>query len=320
METRQLAFRSRFLLVALLCVVSACSTSSPRVSDYLQARALSNEAQTLIDEGRYEEAIAKLDQVIAFGSIDDIDYTRRASAQGSLANYAAAITDLDRALELAPENWRSQLLRGVFKQRLGQYEAAIADLEGVQRLTPDAVTPMRRTAYLKLLAGQFDEAAVRYQRLRDVPGQSNTADLGQGMAMYLSGQWREASEAFGRALKESPDDALAALWYVKSGLRAGIYPDRSLLAAALGGTEGAMTQALLADSEDVPEPDPSTLRSRSARCERALFLGAMRIIKSNGNGAREQFLAAQRECPRDSIEAAEARAELERLRENLPSG
>lgn len=314
-----MAFRLRFLLVALACLATAC-TSSPRVSDYLQARALSNEAQALIDEGRYEEAIAKLDQVIAFGSIDAIDYTRRASANGSLANYASAITDLDRALQLSPQDWRSQLLRGVFKQRLGQYAGAIADLEGVERLSPDNLLPMRRTAYLKLLAGQFDEAAVRYQRLRDIPGQSNTADLGTGMAMYLSGQWREAAEAFGNALKDAPDDSLAALWYVKSGLRAGLYPDRALLAGALGGTEGSMTKALLADSEDVPEADPSTLRSRSARCERALFLGAMRILKAKGNGAREQFLAAQRECPRDSIEAAEANAELARLRENLPSG
>jgi TolA-binding protein len=175
------------------------------------------------------------------------------------------------------------------------------------------VMPMRRTAYLKLLAGQFDEAAVRYQRLRGVPGQSNTADLGQGMAMYLSGNWRNATEAFGRALKDSPDDNLAALWYVKSGLRAGIYVDRSLLDSAMTGTEGAMTRALLADSEDVPAVDVTAMRSSTARCERALFLGAMRIIKSNGNGAREQFQAAQTECPRDSIEAAEARAELDRL-------
>jgi tetratricopeptide (TPR) repeat protein len=320
MERRQLPFGSRFLLVALLCLVSACSTS-PKVSDYLQARALSNEAQALIDEGRYEEAIAKLDQVIAFGSIDAVDYSRRASAHGAMANYTGAISDLDRALDLEPGNWRTQLLRGVFKQRLGQYESAIADLEGVERLSPESVVPARRTAYLKLLAGQFDEAAVRYQRLRQVPGQSNTADLGQGMAMYLSGQWREASEAFGRALKEAPDDTLAALWYVKSGLRAGIYVDRELLTSALGGTEGAMTQALLADSEDVPEADPTSLRSKTARCERALFLGAMRIIKANGTGAREQFLAAQRECPRDSIEAAEARAELQRLiAASLPSG
>lgn len=316
-----MAFGSRFLLVALVCALSACSTS-PKVSDYLQARALSNEAQALIDEGRYEEAIAKLDEVIAFGSVDEIDYSRRAAARGSLARYAEAIPDLDRALELKPGNWRTQLLRGVFKQRLGQYESAIADLEGVEKLTPDAVLPARRTAYLKLLAGQFDEAAVRYQRLRTVPGQSNTADLGQGMAMYLSGQWLEASEAFGRALKEAPNDTLAALWYVKSGLRARIYVDRSLLSGAMGGNEGAMTQALLADSEEVPAADPAKLRTGTARCERALFLGAMRIIKANGNGAREEFLNAQKECPRDSIEAAEARAELDRLRalENLPSG
>lgn len=307
-----MAFRPRFLLVALVCALSACSTS-PRISDYLQARALSNEAQSLLDEGRYEEAIAKLDQVIAYGSIDAIDYTRRASGQASMANYAAAITDLDRALDLTPGDWRTQLLRGVFKQRLGQYDAAIADLEGVERLSPDSLTPMRRTAYLKLLAGQFDEAAVRYQRLRAIPGQSNTADLGQGMAMYLSGQWLEASEAFARALKEAPDDTLAALWYVKSGLRARIYVNRELLASALGGTEGAMTKALLADSEDVPPADSAALKSKTERCERALFLGAMRVIKANGNGARQEFLTAQRECPRDSIEGAEARAELARL-------
>ena len=319
METPPLPSGPRYILLALLCALSACSTPS-KISDYLQARALSNEAQSLIDEGRYEEALAKLDQVIAFGSIDDVDYSRRAAAHGGMANYQAAIADLDKALELRPQNWRTQLLRGVFKQRLGQYESAIADLEGVERLSPESVVPARRTAYLKLLAGQFDEAAVRYQRLREVPGQSNTADLGQGMAMYLSGQWREASEAFARALKEAPDDTLAALWYVKAGMRAGLYVDRALLASALGGTEGAMTKALLADSEDVPDVDPSSLRSRAARCERALFLGAMRLIKSNGVGAREQFLAAQRECPRDSIEAAEARMELDRLAAGTPSG
>lgn len=274
----------------------------------------------MMDEGRYEEAIARLDQVIAFGSIDAVDYTRRASAHGSMANYAAAITDLDRALELKPSEWRTQMMRGVFKQRLGQYEGAIADLESVERLSPDSLTPMRRTAYLKLLAGQFDEAAVRYQRLRDIPGQSNTADLGQGMALYLAGQWSDSADAFARALKEAPDDTLAALWYVKSGLRAGIYVNRDLLAGAMGGTEGAMTQALLADSEDVPPADPAALKSKTARCERALFLGAMRIIKANGNGAREEFLSAQRECPRDSIEGAEARAELDRLAQSLPSG
>lgn len=316
-ENALLAFRPLFLLMTL-CVLSACTTS-PKISDYLQARVLSSEAQSMMDEGRYEEAIAKLDRVIAYGSIDAVDYTRRASAHGSMANYAAAITDLDRALEIKPNEWRTQMLRGVFKQRLGQYEGAIADLEVVERLSPEALTPMRRTAYLKLLAGQFDEAAVRYQRLRDIPGQSNTADLGQGMALYLSGQWSESSDAFARALKETPDDTLAALWYVKSGLRAGIYVDRQLLASAMGGTEGAMTQALLADSEDVPPADPETLKSKTARCERALFLGAMRVIKANGNGAREEFLAAQRECPRDSIEGAEARAELERLAQHQPS-
>lgn len=303
----------RCLLVALLFVLSACSSTTPRISDYLDARALSDEAQALMDAGRYEEALEKLNQVIAFGSIDDIDYSRRASALGSLGRYEEAIADLDHALQLRPRNWQTQLVRGVFKQRLGQYDDAISDLEAVEGLTPEAVMPMRRTAYLKLLAGQFEEAAERYQDLRTIPGQSNTADLGQGMAMYLSGNWAAAADAFGRALKEAPDDALAALWYVKSGLRAGIYPDQSLLTAALGGTEGAMTKALLADSEDVPEEDAAAALSPAKRCERALFLGAMRIIKSAGNGAREEFLSAQKECPRDSIEAAEARAELGRL-------
>lgn len=305
---------ARFVLVALLLVVSACTTTSgPRISDYLQARALSNKAQELIDIGEYEQAIALLDEVIAYGSIDEIDYTRRASARGSLTQYAAAIDDLNQALTLKPDNWRTQLLRGVFKQRLGQYDSAIADLETVERMSPESIVPMRRTAYLKLLAGQFDEAAVRYQNLRRIPGQSNTADLGQGMAMYLSGQWLEASEAFGRALKDDPKDALAGFWYVKSGLRAGIYVDRALLDAAMEGDQGAMTKALLADSEDVPPADTAKMRSKTARCERALFLGAMRVIKANGNGARQEFLNAQKECPRDSIEAAEALAELNRL-------
>lgn len=310
----------RFVLVlAALLPLAGCSTpSGPQIADYLEARALSNSAQADLDVGNYENALRSLNQVIAYGSIDEIDYARRASAFGGLRNYTAAVRDLDRAVQLAPSSWQSHMLRGVYNQRLGKFDSAIADLEKVQRLAPHEVEPFRRAAYLKLLAGHFTEAAAAYRHLRRMPGQSNTGDLGEGMALYLVGDWAGAAAAFGRALHDDPEDSLAALWYVKSGLRAGMTIVRADVASSAGdSSEWAKVEALLAAAPDAPDHRAPALSQTDTSavdaCEDALFVGAVRVIKDHGRDAVQAFRAAEKACPLDSIEATEARVELQRL-------
>src|SRR5438067_1130384 len=89
-----------FSLCFVLLVLAGCASQGGRVSDIIQARALSDQGLEKFEAGDYKEALKSLNDVIAFGSIDDRDYTRRASVYGAMKKYEAALRDTDHALQL----------------------------------------------------------------------------------------------------------------------------------------------------------------------------------------------------------------------------
>jgi tetratricopeptide (TPR) repeat protein len=55
-----------------------------------------------------------------------------------LDDYAAAMTDLDRAIGLSPEETDCYIWRGRVHARLGNLDGAIADFDVALRLAPDS--------------------------------------------------------------------------------------------------------------------------------------------------------------------------------------
>src|SRR5437016_4802803 len=100
----------RYIAVAALLSLAACA-SGPKIADVIQARALSDRGLDLFNAGDYPGSLKALDAVIAYGSVDDRDYTRRAAALGALKQYDKALADTDKALALAPHEWRTHLQR-----------------------------------------------------------------------------------------------------------------------------------------------------------------------------------------------------------------
>jgi len=317
----------RFLHVAAFAFaaqfLAGCATPpAPRISDIVEARALSDQGLALFEAGDYENAVLALDGVIAFGSVDARDYTRRAAVLGAMKKYDAALKDSDKSLQLMPGQWRAHLQRAIFQQRLGNYDAAVTELDNAHAIKPDEVELVRRRSYLKIVAGRYTDAALDYDMLARMTPHSDVGVLGHGVALYLAGDWRAASAVFERMLTTAPDDGLVALWLGKASLRAAqpmaweIYTAR-----ARSGAEWAMLDTLLSD---MPEEQVLAAVSELGKdagqkpgvgaCEQALFMGAWRIIKANGDNADRDYRRAQKHCPGDSIEASEARVELDRLR------
>jgi Tfp pilus assembly protein PilF len=317
---------SRFLLaaIAFAVFVSGCATQQePALSSLAEARALSDRGLAQLDSGDPEGAIVSLDRVIAYGSPQYQDYTRRAAAYGQLKKYATALKDTDRALELDPNQWRTHLQRAVLNQKLGRLDAAIQDLDNAIILKPDEVELARRRGYLTLVAGRFAEAAAAYDRLALMEPRSTTAPTGRGVAFYLAGDWRTAANEFERVLRIAPDDGVAALWFVKSNLRVPRpIEGEQVMSNARADPEWEMVDALLGEfsAEEVTAKiaalgDPAEKRHIIGACERAIFLGEWRLIRVNGEGARREFEAAQKFCPADSIEGTEATTEIGRLKQ-----
>ena len=206
------------LSVALL--VGGCASQSQyQIQDILDARNVSDQGLELFVTGEFEKAVEAFDAVVAFGTIDDRVYTRRAAALGAMEKYDVALRDTERALALDPDNLRIHLQRAVFHQRTYKFDEAVSDLDNAIELNGNEIGLLRRRAYLKVLAGRFDAALSDYDVLSERQPNSDTGLLGRGVALYLSGEWEKAALAFTRILETSPADGLSALWLAKSTLR-----------------------------------------------------------------------------------------------------
>ncbi len=299
---------------ALAVLLAGCATESVyKISDVTQARALSDYGLELYASGDVNGALKALDAVIAYGSIDADDYARRAAVYGTQKNYEKALADANRAVDLSPRAWRRYLERAVLYQRTGQYNEAIGDLDSAVALQPNEIELLRRRAYLKVVAARFDDAVADYENLTQVLPRSDTGALGRGAALYLAGRWGEASAQFGAMLEKKPDDGLAALWLAKARFRAGRFLGWDELEAHAGPEpEWLMARALLTVAND---SEVVALVKDIDSCERNLFLGFWRTVHQNGRGALEDFTAALKACPVDSIERSEVRVEMLRLKD-----
>lgn len=300
---------------ALALLLSACATHPAyKISDITEARALSDHAVELFVTGNHDGAISALNAVIAYGSIDDRDFARRAAIYGTQKDYARALADANYAIGLAPKAWRHYLERAVLYQRVGEYGAAIDDLDSAVALQPNEVELLRRRAYLKVVAARFDEAVSDYENLSSILPRSDTGALGRGAALYLAGRWPEAAAQFAAMLKARPEDGLAALWLAKARLRGGQFLAWEDLEPGAGPeAEWRLARALLIIDTDAQLTD--ALKGVDA-CERAVFLGLWRVVHQNGRGAEKDFRMAAKACPLDSIEASETRVELTRLKDH----
>jgi tetratricopeptide (TPR) repeat protein len=310
------------LVAAAAFFLSNCATQNTYViEDVLDARAVSNYGLDLFAAGDLKAAVTAFNAVIDYGSIDYRDYARRAAAYGAMEKYDVALKDTEQALKLSPRQWRTHLQRAVIHQRTFKFDNAISDLDSALEINSGEIELLRRRAYLKMLAGRYNGAIDDYDALARKRPQSNTGALGRGVALYLAGEWSSAAKAFTNVLESSPGDGLAVLWLAKSILRApgGPISWEEFAADAGPEREWAMANLLIATTDrdmvedamhDLFDPETTTYLDE---CEHVLFLGTWRLIKDKGDGAKRAFETANQTCPVDSIEGAEARAELERL-------
>ena len=309
------------MIAAAAFLLSNCATQNNYIiEDVLDARTVSNHGLDMVVAGDLKAAVAAFNAVIDYGSIDYRDYARRAAAYGAMERYDVALKDTERALKLSPGQWRTHLQRAVIHQRTFRFDDAIVDLDNALEINSGEIELLRRRAYLKMLAGRYSGAVDDYAALASLSPQSTTGALGRGVALYLAGEWSSAAKAFTDVLESSPGDGLAVLWLAKSILRApgpisweefatDSGPEREWAMANLliATTDGTMVEEAM---HDLFDPETTTYLDE---CEHVLFLGTWRLIKDKGDGAKRAFEAANQTCPFDSIEGAEARAELERL-------
>ena len=88
----------------------------------------------------------------------------RAEAKSSLGDYAGAIADYDKAIELDPEYAAAFSNRGDAKSNLGDYAGAIADFDKAIELDPKDATAYRHRGLAKIRWGQKDSGCLDFSK------------------------------------------------------------------------------------------------------------------------------------------------------------
>ena len=120
-------FAAAGLLVALVLLLGACGgvdEETARGSD-------------LLDEGRFEEAVAAFSEEIERDDEDALAYVRRGTAYHDLGRFEEALADYDRAIELDPSAMLPYANRALAHRALGDYQLAREDFETALALTSD---------------------------------------------------------------------------------------------------------------------------------------------------------------------------------------
>jgi tetratricopeptide (TPR) repeat protein len=164
-----------------------------------RAEAVITLAQIYAQERQHDQAIAKIDEAIAFLESD-------------------VMAEVDSA---TAAQWRSDagnllLMRGQVLADAGRFEEAITTYRQVAAADPSNIAVQQDVAAILMTMGREQEAVAEYDRLLNLPGLSNTDYYRIGVGFYNTEDYGRAAEAFERAATVSSRDRDALEMWTRS--------------------------------------------------------------------------------------------------------
>ncbi len=153
---------------------------------------------------RYEEALADLDRAIELGPDDKYALTYRGEVRTWIGRHGEALADLDQAIALDPDYSRAPASRGETYQLMGRYDEAVTDLTRAIELNPDAWALTIRGETYRLM-GRYDQALGDLDRAIDLNPEYAWALTSLGDTYRLKGRHEEAVTDLTRAIDLNPN-------------------------------------------------------------------------------------------------------------------
>ncbi len=246
--------------------------------------------------------------------------------KSSARDYAGAIADYSKAIELEPHIAGIYYNRGNAEDELGNYKLAVADYAKAIELDPKCVGAYNNGARAKFELGDTTGAIKDYTRtIEFYPAYSRGyQDLGHVQANLH--QWRPALGNFRKALQLDPtlDFSRLYIWLIRS--RLGEQEDATKeLAACLKSTQNVKTndwpvkigQFLLGslNKEELLRAAEDNLEAKNVQlCQAYYFIGMKFLIAGDPNSAAEAFQKSIETGAARTMEFYDATAELRALR------
>jgi len=182
---------------------------------------LMDEAEHLLDEGKYDEAVEVYEQQIEMNPDNVRALIGKARALLAKKQLDRAFRLLDRVAEIEPENPWPWYYKGVAMKDLGRWGAAVQLLGTATSIRPDFIPAHLERARILTDRGMLEDALKIYNSVLKMENICE-AHTGKGNLLMMMGKWGAALQEALTALKIEPENLDALL------LKARIEKDRGL--------------------------------------------------------------------------------------------
>lgn len=173
-----------------------------------------NKSKTLIDEKRFEEALALCDQALQLDSSSALLYVNRAGALCGLKRYQEALSTCDQALQRDARNALAHYNASEALIQLGRYQEALGACERALQFDPSFSKSYINKSRVCIELGRHQEALDACNRALLYDAHNALIHNNAGVALMGLGRYQEALLACERAIQLDPSYALP---YVTKG-------------------------------------------------------------------------------------------------------
>jgi eukaryotic-like serine/threonine-protein kinase len=163
-----------------------------------------------IATGKYAEAITELKRAISLAPSSDEGYRRLGAAYLASGDYPHAIEAFQKAVGLNSYFWVNQNALGAAYFQSGDYPKALGAFQQVTVLAPDIQTGFENMGNVYAQQGKYPEAVTYFQKALQIePYYTTYSNLGS--AYFFLKQYAEAVPMFEKAVELNPNDSSAAV-------------------------------------------------------------------------------------------------------------
>jgi tetratricopeptide (TPR) repeat protein len=158
------------------------------------------------NKGDYDRALVEINKAIELNPQDDKGYNDRAGIYAKLGDLEKAFADLDKAIELNPSSYPAYYNRGRFYLKKRNYKLAIDDFTKFAELDPENHKAYLYRASAYQLAGEYAKAIDDYNVTIRLNPSSIEAFNDRGFTYIKMGQFDKAKKDLIKALEINPDE------------------------------------------------------------------------------------------------------------------
>jgi len=196
----------RVIAILLLTFIAAQAQATQSAQDYFRS------ASAHLMANEFAEALADYNKVIELDPTHTEALFYRLMTLNNLDPLAEPIRDWNRIIELAPRYkliWVIYLQRANYRARIGEFDGSIEDVNKALEFTPNNGSAYHLRSYSYMMKGNLEAAYADYKKSVELKTTLQNPLLTRGYVFKIRREFERAVADYTMALEWKPNDAIA---------------------------------------------------------------------------------------------------------------